>query len=106
MLELYANSGQEVGSILEVQDQQARLRSIDSSVVNDLIEFLFPFRNATKALEGDLAPTINHVYVWHRKHTECFRASSDDSGLMDVFRSAAVSCVLCHGFPPPFTPTN
>ena len=61
--------------------------------MNDLIEFLFPFRNATKALEGDLTPTIHHVYLWYRKLTECFRAFSDDSPLKSFLKRRGMKVI-------------
>ena len=48
--------------ILNLKRQDHLLLDIDMLAVLDLIKFLKPFEEATKALEGDLWPTLQKVY--------------------------------------------
>jgi len=57
----------EVKDLLKACGQLRRIDDIDF-VLNDLlINFLEPFQEATLALEGDLYPTIHHVFQWFIK---------------------------------------
>ena len=41
-----------------VEGQEQKLKDIDITVVNVLVDFLAPFREATKSLEGEKFPTM------------------------------------------------
>jgi len=57
----------ELKMVLETHQKGEKLNGIDFTVVEILISFLKPFEDATKALEGDLRPTIHYVYLWNKK---------------------------------------
>ena len=57
----------ELKSLLGTHQKEEKLNAIDFTVVEVLINFLKPFEEATKALEGDLRPTIHYVYLWYKK---------------------------------------
>ena len=52
----------EIKSLLTAQ-QNLRWE-IDGDLMNEVIRFLTPFQEATKALEGDVHPTANKVLLW------------------------------------------
>ena len=57
----------EIEKILSDIGQERRLADIDITLLGSLEQFLQPFFDATKALEGDNFPTIHHVYQWYIK---------------------------------------
>ena len=80
-----------LSSVLEAKDKLWKLLSdgepskkfhdIDWSVVRTLIEFLQPFDDATKQLEGDRYPTLHIVYQCFCKLKHLMTLSSSDSEL-------------------------
>ena len=67
MLQSYVENKDDVEMILNSKRQGHLLLDIDMLVVLDLIKFLKPFEEATKALEGDLWPTLQKVYLCFSK---------------------------------------
>ena len=54
MLKSYVENKDDVEMILNLRRQGHMLLDVDMPVISDLIKFLEPFEEATKALEGDL----------------------------------------------------
>ena len=61
MLQSYGENRDDVEMILNLKRQDHLLLNIDMFVVLDLTKFWKPFEEATKALEGDLWPTLQKV---------------------------------------------
>ena len=57
----------EIRDTLSAKNLLQKIEDIDVTVLQVLVEFLAPFHAATKALEGDLKPTIHHVFQWKTK---------------------------------------
>ena len=63
MLKSYDENKDDVEMILDLKRQGHLLLDIDILVISDLIKFLKPFEEATKALEGDQWPKLQKVYL-------------------------------------------
>ena len=84
---------EELKAIFENCNQEERLSNIDYTVLQILIDFLKQFQNATKALEGDLGPTLHHVCLWHAKLTGFMRASATDSLLLQFLKERGMAAL-------------
>ena len=57
----------EVKNLLEEVGEMKRVDEIDFVFIDILIKFLEIFQEVTLALEGDVHPTIHHVFQWYTK---------------------------------------
>nr|CAB3236372.1 uncharacterized protein zf(bed)-1 [Phallusia mammillata] len=57
----------EIETLLIEKGQQSRLENIDIVLMNELINFLLPFKQVSEAMEGDKYPTIHGVLLWKKK---------------------------------------
>ena len=67
-----------------------RITSINIDVLNELVRFLQPFKDATKACEGEQQPTLHLVIPWMmtlKKH--CHASDEDSDALVDLKEKAA-----------------
>lgn len=86
MLNSISDIQEELKQVLEDQQQLLRMANLDFSVILDLITFLNPFYDATKALEGDLRPTIHHVFLWFSKLQKAMSLRPVDSPLIGFLK--------------------
>ena len=77
----------EVQNVLTAEAQEQRLLNIDISVVKILINFLLPFYEATKDLEGDHYAIIHHVYQWFVKLQRCMQTALSDCPMVKFLRA-------------------
>jgi len=97
MLQSFVSTEKEVKSIIKIHEQEKRLTDIDVCVVADLIHFLKPFQDATKALEGELNPTIHQVYLWWSVLKTSMNVEPTDNQLITFIKSRG-SYVLLQKF--------
>lgn len=64
MLESVIKQEQEVKSKLQERNEFHRIECMDFSLLRNLVNFLKPLQQATKALEGENSPTIHRVVLW------------------------------------------
>lgn len=57
----------ELHELLQSRGESARLRDVSPDVLAFLVEFLRPFSDAQKELEGDKYPTLHLVVLWANK---------------------------------------
>ena len=93
----------EIEKILSDIGQERRLADIDITLLGNLEQFLQPFFDATKALEGDNFPTIHHVYQWYIKLERFTTVRYTDSCFVKFLKKRA-SCALNEKFQ--ITPTH
>jgi len=86
MLQSFFKNYDEIRTIFQRKDQEARLEGIVITTVNVLVRFLLPFFEGTKALEGDLTPTIHHVYQWYVKLKRCMTFQTSDCPLLKFLK--------------------
>ena len=86
MLQSFFKNYDEIRTLLQRKDQEARLEEIDILTVNVLVRFLLPFFEGTKALEGYLTPTIHHVYQWYVKLKRCMTFQTTDCPLLKFLK--------------------
>ena len=93
MLQSYVESKDDVEMILNSKRQGHLLLDIDMLVVLDLIKFLKPFEEATKALEGDLWPTLQKVYLCFSKLKRSMEKITTDSNVLAFLKKRDLQCL-------------
>uniref|UniRef100_A0A1A8EL94 BED-type domain-containing protein n=2 Tax=Nothobranchius korthausae TaxID=1143690 RepID=A0A1A8EL94_9TELE len=66
-LELIQSVHAELQELLQSRDESARLCNVSPDVLAFLVEFLRPFNDAQKELEGDKFPTLHLAVLWANK---------------------------------------
>jgi len=89
MLKSFSRVYNEVKTILQSKKQEQRLVGIELAVVNSLIKFLKPFKDASLALEGDHFSTLHHVFQWQLKLQRCLQKNLSDLPLIAFLKNRA-----------------
>ena len=83
----------EIESLLQEKNQEERLEGIDISLMEDLINFLMPFKHISDAMEGDKYPTLHCVLLWKRKLLDHCKFNMSDSKIIHVLKSRVDSVI-------------
>ena len=78
MLESVLMAIEEVRTLLQIHQKEEKLELINITVIEILVKFLQPFKDATKALEGETKPTIHYVFLWYKKLVGLLSTSGTD----------------------------
>ncbi|RXN18938.1 Zinc finger BED domain-containing [Labeo rohita] len=66
--------------------ESRRIDEVSPDVLEFLLEFLCPFYQAQRELEGDQYPTINLVVLWHKQLKRHCRPVASDSPHQAIIR--------------------
>ncbi len=86
MLNSIQTSWDEVEALLIARNQMHRLDEIDKELLNLVIQFLKPFRDATLDMEASKYPTIHLVFLWRRKLLTHLRVKNDDVAVIEKMK--------------------
>jgi len=76
----------EIQSLLCEKNQKDRLTNIDVMLMEDVIQFLLPFKLISEAMEDDRYPTIHGVLLWKRKLLDHCKADFNDVPVIRILK--------------------
>ena len=89
MLESYYKSATEIRSLLIERHEEHRLDEIELSVVEELVHFLKPFRDASEKLSSEKMPTFHLVAMWFHTLEKHLSVRPQDSSVMRGLKDEA-----------------
>ena len=64
-------------------------------MVEVLVQFLKTFEEATRTLEGDSTPTIQHVNLWYKKLIGCMQAPPNAIPIVKFLHKRGLEAITC-----------
>lgn len=92
MLEAYQKSAVEVREILSKNEKVEKLMFVKDAIVQELIQFLTPFRDCSETLSGNKYPTIQLVTLYYYELQQHIKIRDGDSEEMKALKKQAEIC--------------
>ena len=76
----------EIQSLLCEKNQEDRIATIDVMLMEELVQFLLPFKLISEAMEGDRYPTFHGVLLWKRKLLDHCEIALNDTPVVCILK--------------------
>ena len=86
MLQSVVNQESAIRDFLQRKDEAHRIDSINIGLLKDVVQFLTPLKEATKALEGDTYPTIHRVCLYYHRLLRHMQPQFGDSPVIEQLK--------------------
>lgn len=90
MLEAYKKSANEVKALMIKMEMVHKLIDINDTLIQELIDFLVPFRECSEILSGDKYQTIQLVALWYYDLEEHIKIKYNDSEELKKLKQQSV----------------
>lgn len=92
MLESYQKSANDIKALMLKMDMLQKVIHINDASIDELVNFMQPFKECSEILSGDGYPTIQQVALWYHDLKDHIEITSRDSEEMQKLKQQAAHC--------------